>query len=142
MYTIRKQITILASISMMIILGTSCARSPSEKLEESQTELAEASEDLVKAREDYLVDMKAYKIEIGEKIATNEERLKKFRGVRADYEQKINALETKNSAMKTKLDENKVEGKAQWDSFKAEFNQDMDELETALKDLTIKNSKE
>lgn len=123
---------------MMIILGASCASSPSEKIEESKNELAEASEDLVKAREDYLVDMKAYKIEIGEKIKTNEESLKSFRELRANYERKIDALEMKNLEMKTKLDEHKVEGKAQWNSFKTEFNQDMNELETALNKLDMK----
>ncbi len=142
MYTRRKRITILASISMMIILGASCASSPSEKIEESKNELAEATEDLVKAREDYLVDMKAYKIEIGKKISKNEESLKAFRELRANYELKIDELEMKNLAMKTKLDENKVEGKAQWNSFKAEFNQDMDELQTALKDLKVNDSQD
>ena len=40
--------------------------------------------------------------------------------------------------MKNKLDDYKTEGKEKWEVFKTEFSQDMDELDKAFNDFTVK----
>jgi phage shock protein A len=57
----------------------------------------------------------------------------------AKYEKKLAELEQKTSDMKKKLEEYKEEGKEKWDSYKLKFNHDMDELEKALKNFTVKS---
>ena len=43
--------------------------------------------------------------------------------------------------MKQKMADYKEEGKEKWETFKVEFNHDMEELGNAFKDLTVKNTK-
>lgn len=60
---------------------------------------------------------------------------------KAEYEEKIDALNKKNSDMKMKLDDFKFDNRTKWESFKSEFNKDMSELGTAIKDFTVKDEK-
>ena len=57
----------------------------------------------------------------------------------AKYEKKLAELEQKTSDMKKKLEEYKRGGKEKWDSYKFKFNHDINELEKALKNFTVKN---
>jgi hypothetical protein len=59
----------------------------------------------------------------------------------AKYEKNIATLEEKNNTLKTKMKAYKNDTNADWKSFKTEFNHDMDELGSALKDLTVDNKK-
>ena len=56
------------------------------------------------------------------------------------YEKKIEMLEQKNIDLKAKM-EAYEKNQSDWESFKREFNHDMDELGSALKDLTVDNKK-
>jgi len=53
---------------------------------------------------------------------------------------KDSRIRAKNSSMKIKIDEYKEEGNEKWESFKREFNHDMDEIGNSLKDLTKNNT--
>jgi hypothetical protein len=44
-------------------------------------------------------------------------------------------------SLKMKLEDYQLNGKEGWEKFKAEFNHDMDELGSALKNLTEDNTK-
>ena len=111
--------------------------------------MVEAHEDLDKANETYLADVATYRIETADKINANNQSIIEFneriehekKDAKADYKKKISELETKNSDMKKRLEEYKVDSKENWEIFKTEFNYDMDELGKAFKDLTVKNKK-
>ena len=60
---------------------------------------------------------------------------------KAEYDRQVNALEEKNSAMKKRMNDYKDDSASNWQSFKNEFNHDMDALGNALKDLTENNKK-
>ncbi len=129
------------------VLFTNCD-SPSQKVENAETNAAEAQEDLDQARQDYLEDVEVYKKQTAERIAANNKSIADFNArietekaeAKAEYKLKIAELERKNSDMKKKLEDYKVEGKDQWETFKSEFNRDMDQLGNALQDLTVKNN--
>lgn len=131
----------------MGVLFTNC-NSPSQKVENAETNAAEAQEDLDQARQDYLEDVEVYKKQTAEKIAANNKSIADFNArietekaeAKAEYKLKIAELEKKNSDMQKKLDDYKVESKDQWETFKSEFNRDMDQLGNALQDLTVKNN--
>lgn len=80
-----------------------------------------------------------------EKIITNEKIISRLKEdankVKKENKIRIAELEARNEAMKVKLKEYKREGKKEWQSFKKEFNHDMDELGNALNDLTKDNVK-
>ncbi len=55
----------------------------------------------------------------------------------AAYDKKVEELEAKNKEMKAKLDDYKDEGTESWEKFKDEFNRDISELGTALKNFGV-----
>jgi len=54
------------------------------------------------------------------------------------YEKKIETLEQQNKDLKKRI-EDYEKSQSDWETFKREFNHDMDELGKALKDLTVDN---
>lgn len=143
----KKSIIISAIFTLAIIAGA-CS-SPTEKVEDAKTDVVEANKELDEANSEYMADMAKYKTETAEKIAANEVIIKDFnariasqkKDAQVEYKQKVAALEQKNTDMKMKMDDYKLDGKENWEKFKTEFNHDMDELGKAFKDLTIKNVK-
>ena len=65
----------------------------------------------------------------------------KKKSSRVLYEKKIDELKDKSNALKGKLNDYKEEGQEKWNSFKTEFNHDLDEFGKAFKDLTVDNVK-
>ncbi|MDR6844391.1 hypothetical protein [Flavobacterium granuli] len=55
------------------------------------------------------------------------------------YQRNIDTIEQKNKNLKAKLDTYKNDVDSDWQSFKREFNHDMDELGESLKDFTENN---
>ena len=139
-------LTISALITGAIL--TSCS-SPEQKVENAENNVIEAKTDLNEANDEYLADVEKYKKETEEKIAANDKSIAEFNArkenqkkeVRDEYNKKIAELERKNSDMEKKMADYKVDGKENWEKFKAEFSRDMDELGKAFKDLTVNNVK-
>jgi chromosome segregation ATPase len=133
----------LALISSLIMMCSS----PAEKVNTAQQEVNQANKDLEKANQEYQQDILNYKKENETRIATNDQLISDFKvrianekkAVKDEYNKKIAELEQKNTDTRRKLDEYKAESKEKWESFKSEFNRDMDELGTALSNLTVKN---
>jgi F0F1-type ATP synthase membrane subunit b/b' len=143
--------SILAIVASFFVAGailTSCNTS-AEKVENAQNNVKEANKDLDKANQEYLEDVENYRKETASKISANYQSIVDFNAkiehetkkVKANYKKKITELEQKNTDMKKKMDDYKIEGKENWEKFKAEFSHDMDELGKAFKDLTVKNVK-
>jgi hypothetical protein len=59
----------------------------------------------------------------------------------AEYERRIDALKEKNDSLKVKMNAYKNDANSDWQSFKSEFNHDMDQLGESLKGFTVKNKK-
>jgi hypothetical protein len=139
--------TILLSVLIFWIGG--CQNKASEKLKRDQMEIALAEKQLQLAQDQFQTDLEYYRTENTARLTANEIMVKDFKErmasskqqMKADLNKTITDLEEKNSAMKNKLNEYKLEGKDQWADFKTEFNHDMDELGTALKNLTVDNTK-
>jgi phosphoenolpyruvate-protein kinase (PTS system EI component) len=145
----KKSILTLATITCLASgLLTSC-NTPAEKVADAQNTVDAANQDLDQANREYLADVETYRKEASEKIAANEKSIAEFNArmanekseAKAAYQEKINAIEQKNSDMKKKMDEYKAEGKDQWEKFKLEFSRDMDELGNAFKNLVTPDNK-
>jgi hypothetical protein len=126
---------------------TGC-HTPAEKVANAQISVDAANEELDQANHEYLAEVEKYRKEASEKIAANEKSIAEFNArmateksdAKAAYQDKITAIEKKNSDLKKKMDEYKAEGKDQWEKFKIEFSRDMDELGKAFKNLTTSNT--
>jgi uncharacterized protein YicC (UPF0701 family) len=91
-------------------------------------------------------EWKEFKSQTEEKIHSNEKSIaelkakikKEGKTLDALRENKIDKLEQLNRDLKARLEEYE-QNQSDWVSFKVEFNNDMDELGKALKDLLVDN---
>jgi len=94
-------------------------------------------------------EFQKFKKEAQERIQKNKEAIAEFKAkmlkekkeAKAQYKERINELEQKNNKLKDRIADYKEDGKEKWESFKNEFNHDMDEVGKALKDLGNDNKK-
>ena len=96
-------------------------------------------------------EYKTYRLEQEKKIVENDKLIKELKTKKnqvkkeklTNYENKIKELEKKNNELRKKIIVNyKDQGVNKWESFKKEFNHDMDELKQSLKNLFKDNVKE
>ena len=136
----------LFTMLSIFFMFTSCDNA-AQKVVKAEENVVDAEKDLQMAEEEYLADVEQYKLLSAEKIAANDRSIAEFNArieqekkeVRADYKAKIKSLETKNSDMKKKMDEYRVEGKDKWELFKTEFGKDMDELGESISNFGKKD---
>lgn len=131
---------------MLASLTESCKPSPKEEAAKQNVE--EAKEDLAQARkeaneeewQDFKQKMNAVIVKNDARIDELKQEIKKSgKSVNEEYDKKINALKEKNAELKVKMDTYKNDANSDWQTFKTEFNHDMDQLGNSLKDFTINN---
>lgn len=139
-----KMITLLAAlfVSASILVGCQDNKTNTETAEENLLEAqedlnevkAESQEDAQKLASDAEYDI--YKAETEVKIQANKVRIAELRVNKnvADVE-RINTLEARNSELDERL-KSYESYKTDWAKFKEEFNRDMNDLGTSLKNFT------
>lgn len=134
-----KAIVILAIAAGTIF--TSC-KSANQKQATAQQNATEANQDLTNTQASNAAEWKAFKAESQAKILDNEQRIANLKekmnkpGSTFDgiYRTRIEKLEAKNNELKAKL--NNYDGnQTDWQTFKSDFNRDMDEIGNNIKDL-------
>ena len=153
-----KKIIFLLTITTFILATTlvSCKSTTKEEIE-SQEKVDVAEQNLKDAKDSLVVAKKAataeewqtFKDQTDSVISYNEAQIaelklkmqKTGKSVDAKYQKNIEILEQKNKDLKVKADTYKNDANSDWQSFKREFNHDMDEIGQAFKDLTVDNKK-
>ena len=161
----KRNILILA-VAITLTAGTifSSCQSSIQKQEAAQAKVKDATQDVQDAKQDLNAAKKdanaaaqvvataeeweAFRNESELKIKANEIRITELNVKMkkpgeifdAIYEKKITSLEQQNREMRTRLVAYE-KSQSNWDSFKREFNHDMDAIGQALKDLTVDNKK-
>jgi multidrug resistance efflux pump len=145
-------LTLVLAVFVVGTIITSC-QSSATKVENAQDNLSDAKEEVVVAKEELqqaLNDsIQYFKVESEKTINSNELEIIELKAKiasgktdnKAEYEKQIAELEQKNMALKKRLFEYTPVDQSNWESFKSEFNRDMNVLGVALKDLTVKNTK-
>lgn len=135
---------------------TSC-QSSTQKTDAADAKVQDAKKELQAAKEDASDAQKAanaeayraFKADIDVKIQNNEKQIADLKTsiknskkkMDAAYVESVEDLERKNAALKSKLNTFENNAQSDWESFKREFNHDMDQLGSALKDITVNNKK-
>lgn len=140
-------ITVLAITASFSLVG--CDTPSKEKVNASEEKVAEKQRALDEANAQYQADMESYKQETTARMAANDKIIEDLKAraklekkeTKASYEKMVADLEQKNKDMKKALNDYKDDGKENWDSFKSEFDHDMEELGKAFSDLTVNNVK-
>lgn len=130
---------------------TSCS-SPAQKEENAKEEVVDAKQDLAEAQHDAAnasmqaasdEEWQAFKSETNAKIDANQALIGELRKKKrkADnemtedaYKAKIDELQEHNKQLRDRLDAYES-NKSDWNTFRTQYNSDMDELGTSLKDL-------
>jgi len=152
-----KRTTFILPVAISLAIaafGFSC-QSAAQKEKAALKEVQDAKEDLREVRNEANAEAqkiataeewKAFRIDADEKIRINDVRIAELRvkmkkpGVAFDelYAKKIDLLQEQNRALTAKMDAYE-KSQSNWETFKAEFNHDMEELGQAFKDLTVDN---
>jgi hypothetical protein len=152
----KKSILVLALVSILAGNVILSCKSNSEKESEAIDKVQDAKENLDDVTEDINedaiskandVEWQTYKSEAVATITANENRIAELKkainkpGSTFDksYIKSIANLEDKNSSLKVKIT-NYENNQTDWDSFKREFNADMNELGQAIQKINIKNN--
>lgn len=136
-------LTLIISFSLALLFLSGC-NSPDQKMENAKSAVVEANHDLEQATQEYQADMNQYRKHSADRIAANDSAITVFKtqianepaDVKAAHEKQLAILEQKNSDMKKKLADYKGEGKEQWETFKANYNREMNTLGEAFDKLT------
>jgi chromosome segregation ATPase len=148
----KKTKSTLALLALMTGTIFSSCESKQEKVEDAKENVAEAKQELREAQMDKnnenYQEYVQFKADADEKIKQNDAGIEELRnkkhttsGNDATYQQKIDNLKERNEALRNKIDNYKDGDKDKWESFKREFNHDMDELGHAFADLGRNNTK-
>lgn len=138
--------TITTSVMLTGAIFTSC-NTAAEKVDKAEDKSIKADEDFNSAKEEYLADIENFKKETNAKIDANNQLIADFKvkiasskkDAQVYYQEQIAILEQKNIAMKQKMDTYQETGKDNWETFKTEFNKDMNDLGEAFKNFTVKD---
>ena len=145
---------VVATVFLTGTIFTGC-QSSSQKEASARDNLQEAKQDLKEAQKDAneeaqklatAEDWETFKSDAEITIRNNEIRIAELRvklnkpGTILDpmYEKRIEILEQQNKDLKKRIDYYE-KNNSDWETFKREFNHDMDELGKALKDITVDN---
>ncbi len=141
----------LTMMGGLLIIGLSaCSDTPKDKEEkvgEAQDNLAEAKEDYETSMTDSINEYARFKAETDQKLIDNDNRLAELRAkmkadkraLNADYEKDVAEMEKKNATLKEKLRNRKEDANDDWDAFKTNVNQEMDELGKSISEMAQEN---
>ena len=147
-----KKVIYILAVATSLLAGTiftGCQLTPSTPEEEAAQAKVDSAKLELKAAQKAATaeEWEAFKTESEQKIRTNELSIADFKDRMSTSEhqfdalfiEKIDKLEQQNKDMKARID-NYEKRQSDWASFKSEFNHDLDELGTALKDLLVDNN--
>ena len=143
----KKLAFIRITTTCLFITAVISCKTPAEKAEKAQENVVNANEKLDSAIVNYERDIDAYRLVTIKRIQDNEKSMNDFKlriakeklKAKKEYEKKLTELEKKNTDLKKKMADYKAEGSEKWNSFKVEFNKEMDELSKSIKDLISKD---
>ncbi|MCD6065835.1 MAG: hypothetical protein K0S33_661 [Bacteroidetes bacterium] len=145
----KKKFLILAVTGLMAGTVFTACNNSAEKVENAAENVADAREDLNEAETKFAEEWEKFRLENEQQIQYNENEIANYRAMeKADqswsnkYRTRIDELETRNTALRTKMNQYEKEKRQDnWESFKAEFKHDMDELGAGLKSFGQDNKK-
>ena len=142
----KKSILTLGMIALLSAGTLTSCKDGEAKVEDAQEDVLEAKQEVVEEQNEANQEYENYKMEINEKITKNEQKIadlkvKKITGS-ADAQERHNKRIAKLEARNSELDERSKAYetyKTDWQKFQQEFNRDMDDLGTSIKNFTVKN---
>jgi chromosome segregation ATPase len=154
-----KKIIMNLAIAPMLIVGTLCSfgcQTPEQKVNSAKENVKDAKDDLKEVQKDANAEARKtanaeewrqFKSDSEAKIRSNEAVIDELntkmhssgKKVQAVFEEKIADLKQRNRDLTARINSYEKNQSNDWESFKREFNHDMDELGQGLKTFTVNN---
>ncbi|WP_298393556.1 hypothetical protein [Flavobacterium sp.] len=144
------KLMVFTSIAALLFVG--CNNSPKDKevdLENAKEDVTDAEAALQQSKLDSVADYNSFKESIALKLDENQRQIDEMKVTinaskdsnKAMYEKELAKLEEKNATLKAKI-QNYEQGPAEeWELFKQEFNNDMDDLGKSISTMAQRNMK-
>ncbi|MGL5892204.1 MAG: hypothetical protein ACRC3B_20085 [Bacteroidia bacterium] len=145
----KKYLLLLAFTGLVLASVNQSCSSPEKKVKDAGLEVIQAQKTLDESNRKYDEEVAKYRILTAENVAANYQMITDYNNRRilnkervdVDKQIKIAELKMKNSEMQIKMDNYKADGAEKWESFKKEFDFDMDKLRNSFIGLTNDNVK-
>lgn len=145
----KRGMQLLAVMGVIALSTVGVMGQEDKKAAEARKDLTQAQQDLKEAKIDSAADYMRFKKEADLKIQDNqvkimnlkEKKSQENQDVKDRYDKRVLALEQSNNDLKLRMTNSGKIKTSNWTKFKREFNQDMDNLWEAIKDVGDDSSK-
>jgi predicted nucleic acid-binding Zn-ribbon protein len=139
----KKSVVTLGILSIFFAVSLTSCKDAETNVKETQEEVLDARVDLMESKNEATEALENFKLDVYQQISTNNKkirdlRVKEIKGTskqREDYTSRIDQLQTKNEALKSKLDAYTTYDASSYDSFKNDLQENTDALEREFQEL-------
>lgn len=143
----KKSIVSLGMLTAVFALSLTSCKDAESNVKQTQEEVLDARVDLMESKNEAAEALEKFKLDIYEKLSDNNKkirdlRVKEIKGTskeKEDYTVRIDELQTKNEALKSKLDAYTSYDAASYETFKTELRENADSLEKEFQELENQN---
>lgn len=143
----KKTILTLTVTGVMVAASLNTYGQENRQAEKARKDVAESQQDLREAKIDSAADYQKFKKDAEIKINDNQKRIVELKRRKANDNKEVNdkynkdvlAIEKKNNELNKRIEGSGNTKSNMWNSFKNEFNHDMNELGLAFKDIGVDN---
>lgn len=143
----KKSIVTLGMLASVFAISLTSCKDAESNVKQTQEEVLDARVDLMESKNEAAEALEKFKLDIYEKLSDNNKkirdlRVKEIKGTskeKEDYMVRIDDLQTKNEALKSKLDAYTSYDASSYETFKSELQENADVLEKEFQELEKKN---
>ena len=143
----KKSIVTLGMLASVFAISLTSCKDAESNVKQTQEEVLDARVDLMESKNEAAEALEKFKLDIYEKLSNNNKkirdlRVKEIKGTskeKEDYTVRIDDLQTKNEALKSKLDAYTSYDASSYETFKSELQENADVLEKEFQELEKKN---
>ena len=143
----KKSIITLGMLASILAVSFTSCKDAESNVKQTQEEVLDARVDLMESKNEAAEALEKFKLDIYEKLSDNNKkirdlRVKEIKGTskeKEDYTVRIDDLQTKNEALKSKLDAYTSYDASSYETFKSELQENADVLEKEFQELEKKN---
>ena len=143
----KKSIVTLGMLASVFAVSLTSCKDAETNVKQTQEEVLDARVDLMESKNEAAEALEKFKLDFYEKISDNNKnirdlRVKEIKGTtkeKEDYTKKMDELEAKNEALKSKLDAYTSYDESSYETFKNDLKENADALEKEFQELENQN---
>ena len=143
-----KSLLVIITLTLFAVFLTHACDRSSSNLENAETSVIEAEKDLEITKSEIEAEVGIYRQEIAKDIRENNVDIADIKRkiqdedaeTRAAYDVRIANLESTNNDLKREIDNYSISSRDNWDGFKEDFTNSMDDLGNSLDDFFSRNT--